>query len=217
MSANKFLAGPGDALFFRGNNLIGVGKTLTESTFDYTITAEEVRGGRSNALFGRYYHDSNLAVTITDAMFDIEYVAAAFGTTVQMGGPSIKEEELAVETVASSVTLTETPLPYNGVLIGWYKKPSDTEWQIGNIAGQQMTIPGAVQNDRYCVKYFYTNENAKSIVVAVDYVPAELHVVIINDLFSGDITKTTDNPRVGRLITDIPRLQLDGEVFKLCA
>ena len=52
MSANKFLAGPGDALFFRGNNLIGVGKTLTESTFDYTITAEEVRGGRSNALFG---------------------------------------------------------------------------------------------------------------------------------------------------------------------
>lgn len=66
MSANKFLAGPGDALFFRGNNLIGVGKTLTESTFDYTITAEEVRGGRSNALFGRYYHDSNLAVTITD-------------------------------------------------------------------------------------------------------------------------------------------------------
>ena len=47
MNANRFLAGPGDALLFRGDNLIGVAKTLTESTFNYSITAEEVRAGRS--------------------------------------------------------------------------------------------------------------------------------------------------------------------------
>lgn len=65
---NDIIYRPGDALLFRGDNLIGVAKTLTESTFNYSITAEEVRAGRSNALFGRYYHDSNLSVTLTDVI-----------------------------------------------------------------------------------------------------------------------------------------------------
>lgn len=208
---NTFLAGVGDALLFNANNaLIGVAKTLTEDTFDYTITAEEVRGGKGNALFGRYYHDSNLAVTITDAMFNFSYIAASFGTTIEMGGPSLYEEQLTVGASGNSLTLTETPIAFNNTMIGWYKKPADTEWSIGNINGQTMTITGAQANDVYCVKYFYTNENAQSIVVNVDYVPDELHVVIVNDLFSGDVNTGTNNSKVGRLITDIPRLQLDG-------
>lgn len=41
----QFLAGPGRALLFSGQNLIGVGKTFTETTFDASITGEEIRGG----------------------------------------------------------------------------------------------------------------------------------------------------------------------------
>ena len=41
-------------------------KTLTESTFNFSISNEEVRGGSGNALWGKYFHDSNLAVTLTD-------------------------------------------------------------------------------------------------------------------------------------------------------
>lgn len=66
MARNQFLAGVGRALIFKDNNLIGVAKTLTESTFDFSISAEEIRGGSGNALFGKYFHDSNLAVTLTD-------------------------------------------------------------------------------------------------------------------------------------------------------
>lgn len=186
------------------------GKTFTESTFDYTITGDEVRAGRTNALFGRYYHDSNLAVTLTDAMFNFEYLAASFGTNIDMGGLTIKEEELSVETSGNTLTLTETPVPFRGQLIGWYKKPSDKSWSVGSMSGNTMTITGGKAKDKYCVKYFYFNENAKSIVVKTDYVPSELHVVIFNDLYSGDIAAGADNPRVGRLVTDIPRLQLDG-------
>lgn len=143
-------------------------------------------------------------------MFNPEYLAASFGTDIQMGGPSIMEEELTVGVTGNTVTLTQTPLPYQGTLIGWYRKPTDSVWSIGNITGNVMTITGGAQNDHYCVKYFYQNTNAQSIIVPVDWVPAELHVVIINDLFSGDITSGTNNSRVGRLITDIPRYQLDG-------
>lgn len=42
----QFLANVGRALMFNGSNeLIGVGRTYTENTFDFAITAEEIRGG----------------------------------------------------------------------------------------------------------------------------------------------------------------------------
>ena len=73
-----------------------------------------------------------------------------------------------------------------------------------------MAISGASQNDVYCVKYFYINENARSITIKSQYVPSELHVVIMNDLYAGDVGTQSDATRYGRLITDIPRLQMDG-------
>ena len=43
--ANIFTAGPARALFFYGQQLIGVGKTFSDTTFDASIAGEEVRGG----------------------------------------------------------------------------------------------------------------------------------------------------------------------------
>ena len=209
MAKQHFLAGVGRALLFKGNDLIGVAKTLTESTFDFSITAEDVRGGQGNGLLGRYFHDSNMQVTLVDAMFDLQYMALSLGVNLESGGLSVKEEELAVG-ADNTVTASETPVAFNGSMIGWYKKPSDTEWSIGTFTGSKMAISGGSQNDPYCVKYFYINENAKSIKIKSQYVPSELHVVIMNDLYSGDVGSQSDATRYGRLITDIPRLQMDG-------
>lgn len=207
---NKYLAGVGTALIFRGDNLIGVAKTLTESTYDFSITAEDIRGGAGNALWGQYFHDSNLSVTLNDAMFNLEYIAASLGTTVNQGGLSVKEEQLS-SAVGGSVTVTETPVAYDGTMIGWYKKPTDSAWSIGTLEGNTMAIPSAQANEVYCVKYFWQNPDAQSITIKTQYVPAELHVVIINDLYSGDIAKVaTEANRLGRLIVDIPRLQMAG-------
>lgn len=160
-------------------------------------------------MLGRYFHDSNMQVTLVDAMFDLQYMALSLGVNLESGGLSVKEEELAVGT-DSTVTASETPVAFNGSMIGWYKKPSDTEWSIGTFTGSKMAISGASQNDPYCVKYFYINENAKSIKIKSQYVPSELHVVIMNDEYSGDVGSQSDATRYGRLITDIPRLQMDG-------
>ena len=73
-----------------------------------------------------------------------------------------------------------------------------------------MAIPNATVGEKYCVMYFYQNANADSIIIPVDYVPDELHVIILNDLFNADISTTNNATKIGRLITDIPRLQLDG-------
>ena len=160
-------------------------------------------------MLGRYFHDSNMQVTLVDAMFDLQYMALSLGVNLESGGLSVKEEELAVG-ADNTVTASETPVAFNGSMIGWYKKPSDTEWSIGTFTGNKMAISGGSQNDPYCVKYFYINENAKSIKIKSQYVPSELHVVIMNDLYSGDVGSQSDATRYGRLITDIPRLQMDG-------
>ena len=99
-------------------------------------------------------------------------------------------------------------------MIGWYRTPSEKDYTVGTIteaAGvYTMAIPNAEVGEKYCVMYFYQNANADSIIIPVDYVPDELHVIILNDLFNADISTTNNATKVGRLITDIPRLQLDG-------
>lgn len=206
---NRYLAGVGRALLIRGNDLIGVAKTLTESTFDFAITGEEIRGGAANMLWGRYFHDSTLAATLTDAMFKLEYIAASLGTSIQSGGLSVAEEQVAAS--GGMITATQTPIATASSIIGWYKLPSEENWQVATFNGKNIAIAGATDNTVYCLKYFYQNANARSIVLNANYVPDELHVVIINDLFNGDIaTDPANTSKIGRLITDIPRFQLDG-------
>lgn len=206
---NHFLAGVGRALLIRGDNLIGVANTLTDSTFDFSVTSEDVRAGAANMLWGRYFHDSTLNVTLTDAMFRLEYMAAVLGTNVQSGGLSVKEEQVAAS--SGILTASESPVATNGVTIGWYKLPTDENWTVGTFNGKNISVTGVADNTVYCLKYFYENEDARSIVINANYVPSELHLVIINDLFNGDIaTEPSETSKVGKLITDIPRFQLDG-------
>lgn len=208
MAQNRFLAGVGTALILRGNELIGVAKTLTNSSLSFAITDEQIRGGSGNALLGRYFHDSSLTVSLEDAMFDLNYFALTLGADVNMGGLSIKEEQLTV--TGGKATVTETPVALDGSLIGWYKKPTEDEWTIGTIDGKQMTISGANAGDVYCVKYFWNNENAKSITIKSQYVPATVHLVIMTDLYSGKAGSQSDATKYGRLIVDIPTFQFSG-------
>ena len=214
MAQNHFLAGVGRALIFSGDNLIGVAKTLTESTFNFSISSEDVRGGSANALWGKYFHDSNLQIQLTDAMFKLEYVAANLGVDIAQGGITVYESGSAGEAIvtAGELALTQTAVQFDGSYIGWYKTPSDIEWTIGEISNNTMTIPGAQIGDSYCVKYFYQNPNTRSISINTQYIPKVWHLVILNDLFAGDVSDIGSATRYGRIITDIPRYQLDGNM-----
>lgn len=198
------------------NSYENFAKTLTESTFNFSISNEEIRGGQGNALFGKYFHDSSLSVTLTDAMFKLEYLAANLGVDISMGGLSVYESSAAGEVVSAGgiITLTEIPTLINGSLLAWYKKPSELNWNVTTATSSGddyiITIPNATQSDSYCIKYFYQNENARSIIINTQYVPKTLHLVIMNDLFAGDTADVGSATRYGRIITDIPSFQLDG-------
>lgn len=213
--AEKFLANVGTALIFRGNEFVGVGNTLTENTFSFSASPNEVRGGTSNPLLGRWFSDSTLNVTITNATFKLEYLAWSLGATIEQGGTSFYESTGAGETVvtAGQIELKNKPAAFNGTMIGWYKKPSDAGWSIGAITETggkyYLTVAGAKPNDVYCIKYPYMDENARMMAIPADFAPEELHIVLLNDLYNADINADASASKVGRLITDIPRLGLD--------
>lgn len=213
--AEKFLANVGTALIFRGNEFVGVGNTLTENTFSFSASPNEVRGGTSNPLLGRWFSDSTLNVTITNATFKLEYLAWSLGATIEQGGTSFYESTGAGETVvtAGQIELKNKPAAFNGTMIGWYKKPADSGWSIGAITETggkyYLTVAGANPNDVYCIKYPYMDENARMMAIPADFAPEELHIVLLNDLYNADINADASASKVGRLITDIPRLGLD--------
>lgn len=204
---NRFLAGVGKALLFKGNSLIGVANTLTDSTFEFSISAEEIRGGKANALWGKYFHDSVLNVTLTDAMFNLDYIAMSLGVNVESGGIILGEDQCVVQ--AEEIELRNN-LGGNEHVV-WYKKPTDENWTIGYVQRYRFVeIPGAADGDVYCVKYFMQGDGT-CVTIPTEYVPSELHVMLIYDLFNGDIsTSSVDTVKIGRLFVDIPRLQLDG-------
>lgn len=212
--AEKFLANVGTALLFKGSDFVGRGSCLTENTFSFSATPNEVRGGKSNPLLGRWFSDSTLNVTLTNATFNLEYLAWTLGTTIEQGGTSFYEST-AGETVvtAGSIELANKPAAFNGTMIGWFKKPADATWSIGAISETggkyYLAIAGSQPGDVYCVKYPYMDENARMMPIPADFNPEELHVVIINDLYNADINADSSASVVGRLITDIPRLGLD--------
>ena len=212
--AEKFLANVGTALIFRGNEFVGVGNFLTENTFSFSASPNEVRGGANNHLLGRWFSDSTLNVTITNATFKLEYLAWSLGTTIEQGGTSFYESQDGEKVVtAGQIELKNKPAAFNGAMIGWYKKPAETGWSIGAItetgSKYYLTVAGAQPNDVYCIKYPYMDENARMMAIPADFNPDELHVVLLNDLYNADLNTNSAASKVGRLITDIPRLSLD--------
>lgn len=190
-------------------------QTLTENTFSFSASPNEVRGGKSNPLIGRWFSDSTLSLTLTNATFKLEYLAWTLGTTIEMGGTSFYESTGAGETIvtAGTLELTKKPAAFSGTMIGWYKKPTDAGWTIGAITEQggkyYLAVNGSHIGDAYCIKYPYMDENARMMPIPADFDPDELHVVIINDLYNADINTNSSASVIGHLITDIPRLGLD--------
>lgn len=208
---NYIAGGVGRALMFLGDQLYGIANTLSDNTFDFTITGDDIRGGRKNVLLGQYFHDSNLSINLTNALFNFDDIALVLGSPIQQGGLSLKEEQVNAG-AGGVLTATETPIAMDGQLIGWYKKPADKMWTVATFTDGTITVSGATQNDVYCLKYFWINENARSITIKADYEPSEIHLVIIQDLFSTETQKGAVVPgaKAGNIITDIPRFKLNG-------
>ena len=192
---------------FDGDNLFGSATTLTESSLNIGISAEDVRGGEGAGLLGRYFHTSTFELTLTDALFNLDYIAKSVGAEVQGGADVMMNEEKTAGT-DMKITLSKIAKPLGcGDTMAWYKSPADEKWTAAAVSTDNtITVPAA---GNYCVKYFYTNAAASKIRLAADYVPATLRLVLKENLYAAGETNNS-HTKVGYVLINIPRFQLDG-------
>lgn len=224
MAKNKFLAGVGRALIISNGQLISVAKTLQNSGFNFNVAAEEVRGGESNPVLGRYFHDSSLEITLTDALFDLEYIALNLGVDIQSGGITVYEGQIAPSAIIGSTVpvakkANRVPVPFNGAYLAFWKHADETDWHSATVTltPEDDALDATISLDGYtntgaqiCYKYFYNDANARSITINANYNPKVVSLIILNDEFSGDSDNIGSSSKVGRLVTSIPNFQFNG-------
>lgn len=212
--SNYVAGGPGRALMFRAGQLYSVGNTLGSNAIHFSITGEDIRGGAKNILLAQYFHDPNMSIDLTNVFFNFEDLALTTGNTIEMGGLSLKEEQVSV-TAGGKATPTETPIPApymgDGITV-WYKKPTADAWNSAVYSVDSITIPDSTAGDVYCLKYFWNNENAKSMTLNASYEPEEVELVLIQDLYFVEKkgSKNVPGGLAGHNITICPRYKLNG-------
>ena len=211
MAQNKyFIAGVGRALLFKGEELFADCRTLADSSITIGVTAEDIRGGEGNKLWGQYFHDSQMSLKLTDIMFNMEYVAAQVGSGIVHAGDVFKTETLKVSGNTLKLSSPAVPVVSGGESYAWIKPADGTgDQERVKVAGKSITVTAA-DGVEYCVMYKYTNDAAKKITVNAQFIPAVLHAVLTVALYYGDACNVEAATKAGEVTIDIPRLQLNG-------
>lgn len=189
-------------------------QTLQESGLTTNVTAEDIRGGLSNPLLGRYFHDSVLEANITDALFDMNYIALNVGGDITVGGSTLTTESVEVAAV-DTITVQGTPVAFgNAGTVGWYTVEGEDNWQPITFTGQTATATGIAIGTKLCVRYNTQHDNLKQFIVPSSVIPSEVHLIMTYPLFAAgsDTTSLSTSSQVGELIVDIPRFQFNGNV-----
>ena len=221
--AKRYLAsvGVGTLLARKSGELVPVARvnTLTESTLSITSTMEEVRAGQGAKLYGRFNHDSGMTVTLTDAMFDLNYIALQVGAEIQTGG--IKMYTETVNCTEAGVLNVSRPIDKIGESCGldhylvWYREAgceASEEYKSAEADVGAWGVSGtdAEVGKTYCVSYFTTDLAASTVLISANFVPAELVLILTTKLYAGDANAPETGKPVGEITIKIPRFQLDG-------
>lgn len=229
--AKRFLASTGVGyLYARIQNelqMVARVNTLTESTLSITSTQEEVRAGQGAKLYGRFNHDAGLTVTLTDAMFDLNYIRWQVGGTI-MHNPSVIYYDQGASYDAGTITLTGKPAAmgescgFDNIIV-WYRAAgcdaddqyystvlTSTQASAATVSFQADEQFVASNPEGVCVYYFTANQAATGVLVNANFVPAELVLVLTTKLFAGDSKNPETGKPVGEITIKIPRFSLDG-------
>ena len=206
-------------------------KTMTESTINVSVSAEEIRGGWGNQLLGKIFHDTNFGVNLTEAMFSMNYLAAQIGGEVKKGtAPMLKQvkgtlagTQVTFETEATPVAMFDKAGSFcagaNGDVIVWARDCN------GKVASYTVASPTAGSNTavaiegqvelavgEVCVYYAASEKAAEQLVIKAAFEPKEFSLYLYGKLFTGDSCSKSKTGRVGTITIEIPRFQLDGTV-----
>lgn len=226
MKAEAFVRGEDGKLqhYFSAN-------TMTDSTLNISVTAEEVRGGWGNQLLGKIFHDTNFGVNLTEAMWSLDYLAAQIGEEVKKGaGKDLKSVAGTVADGALTVTIPTmdeiAPMfdkaagfcaAADKTLIVWVKDCNDEMFTYTATKGEgsyTFTIVGETKpaNGAVCVTYPTEVTDCEQLIVTAAYAPKEFSLFLYGKLFAGNGCQKSKGKYAGKITIEIPRFQLDGTV-----
>lgn len=208
-----FLAGVGNAKILKGTTLVANANTLINSSLEISTSVEDIRGGKGAALIGRYFHTSELNLTIEDALFDLNYIALNVGGNVVVGGDVFYTEQLTAS-ASGEATLSKTAIPFEsgGTIYAYYRLASDpnASWTTATVATNK--VAGLTASTVYCVQYLYTNDTAKKLVISSSIIPSIVTVYLTANLYQSGTAdvNVSGAAKVGTLTIKIYQLQLSG-------
>jgi hypothetical protein len=187
---DKFLVSVGNVRGYDSNqNLLFVGKTLIDSSFDQTLASTMIKGGQGNQLLGIYYHTSEVKLKITDAQWNLAFIAANEGQTIATGGNVYVDETVTLSGKAGSVV--GTPLAVTGTTIYGWVTLLDGTYQRVTFTGSAFTASLAGNTDTVCVHYYAANAAASKVTVPANVLPSTMRIEIETELASNSTGTTS--------------------------
>lgn len=203
-----FIAGVGNATLFDGERLVASANTLIDSGITIGLSFEDIRAGIRNKLYGRYAHTSTFDLKLTDAMFNLEYLAMNTGSDISLGGDVMVDEELT--STAKKITLSKTAVAISGSKVYAYAKKSGTDNVYDKYAVAQDNSIEVPVDGTYCIRYMYTNDLASKMVVKANFIPKTLTLILEANLYSGGSCDIETSTLAGKVTIKVPRFMLNG-------
>lgn len=228
--SKKFLASVGHAQLIgkRDGKLVHIAdvQTLTESSLSFSSSMEDIRAGQGAKLYGRFNHTTGMSITLTDAMFDLDYIGYQVGAVAEGDATGLFSEELKIND--GSIVLTKKPQDI-GVACGldvkavWVRKfgcSADSDWELIELTDDRyaadtktvdLTNTNFENEDSVCVRYFIRKPESRKINVSANFIPAEMMLILTTRLYAGDANNVETGKPVGSVTVKVPRFQLDGQ------
>lgn len=214
--ARRILAGVAPIEFYDPYDMsyIASSRTLIDEGLQVTVGEDRIAGGPANQLISKYYFDSSLKLTLTDSLFSLEYLAMKLGQAITMGS-DIEYGETIITTMANQVTVTATPVafPSTNLVVGVYKRTSERGdiWETIKFVGKVAQIPNLPVGTEVCVKYFRTEDSARSFKISSNIIPSVVYAVMKIPEFKAGTEEGsfTTSAQIGTLQTVIPQFMFD--------
>ena len=203
-----FIAGVGNATLLDGERLVASANTLIDSGITIGLSFEDIRAGQRNKLYGRYAHTSTFDLKLTDAMFNLEYLAMNTGSDISLGGDVMVDEELT--STSKKIKLSQTAVAISGSKVYAYAKKSGTDNVYDKYAVSEANEIEVPADGTYCIRYMYTNDLASKMTVKANFIPKTLTLILEANLYSGGSCDIETSTLAGKVTIKIPRFMLNG-------
>ena len=200
----KFLVSTANVFGYDENdNLLFTGKTLLDTSIETTLSNTDVRAGQGNQLQYIYYHTAEMNITISDAQFNLDYLALNTGSEKVTGAKCWTEE--TVEVTSGSGAVTQDPLNISSdTIYGWATEKDGTVVRV-EFTGKTFST-GDNYTGKVCMRYYAMNDAAKQVTIYADMVPSVVHLVMEAILASSDAATN----QIGTVEIDVPRASMTG-------